>query len=135
MFNSPFSFCLFKLSLSKYSHHSHFSFPVRVFQIPVCRLPAHRFCLVTAIMKTILTMIITTSAMIMTTSAMIMTMNMTMTMEEGTILPETQCGASFMRQCSSGIKNPIRIRITIGDGGFDDNIGANYIVSHHQHHK
>ena len=67
-----------------------------------------------------------------------MTMNMTMTMEEGTILPETHCGASFMRQCSSGIKNPIRIHHHDhhnDGGGFDDNIDANYIVSHHQHHK
>ena len=34
---------------------------------------------------------------------------MMMMMEEGRILPETHSGASFMPQCSSGIKNPIHI--------------------------
>ena len=42
------------------------------------------------------------------TMTMIIVMMMMM-MEEGRILPETHSGASFMPQCSSGIKNPIHI--------------------------
>ena len=59
-------------------------------------------------MRTILTMMMF-MMMNVIMSMMMMMMMMMMMIEEGRALPETHSGASFMRQCSSGIKNPIHI--------------------------
>ena len=105
------------------SHHSHFAFPVWVFQIPVRCLPAHCFCLMRIIM-----IIIWTMMMFMMMNVIRSLMMMMIMMREGRALPETHSGASFMRQCSSGIKNPIHIHQHDRHDHNDDDVDFLYIV-------